>query len=138
MQRLQLFLYTLFFCSTLFSQNLKPEDIEPDSITYTNIYVKKYAENEHQSTFVIWIKKEVKPHYHAYHTEYVQVISGKGTMTLNGETFKIKKGSATLIPMGSVHSVITKSRKPLKVISVQAPTFDGDRIWVEEKRGVEF
>lgn len=138
MQRLRLFLCTLLFCSTLFGQNLIPRQIKPDSASFENIYVKKYAENKQQSTFIIWIKKQVKPHYHAYHTEFVQVISGRGTMTLNGETFKIKKGSATLIPMGSVHSVITTSRKPLKVISVQAPTFDGDRIWVEEKLGVEF
>jgi len=138
MQRLQLFLCTFIFCATLFGQNLKPTKIQPDSSNFQNIYVKKYAETEHQSTFIIWIRKEVKPHYHANHTEFVQVISGKGTMTLNGETFKIRKGSSTLITKGSVHSVVTTSRKPLKVISVQAPIFDGDRIWVEEKKGVEF
>jgi len=138
MQRLQIILCTFLFSFTLFGQNISATKLEPDSSNFENIYVKKYAETEHQSTFIIWIKKEVKPHYHANHTEFVQVISGKGIMNLNGETFKIKKSSSMLITKGSVHSVITTSRKPLKVISVQAPIFDGDRIWVEEKKGIEF
>ncbi|MEY2923820.1 MAG: hypothetical protein RLZZ337_360 [Bacteroidota bacterium] len=138
MQRVQLFLWTFIFCGFVFGQNINPKKIQPDSTNYPNIFVKKFAENEHQSTFIIWIKKEVKPHYHAYHTEFVQVVSGKGIMTLNDSTFKIKKGTATLIPKRSVHTVTATSKKPLKVISVQAPTFDGDRIWVEEKKGVSF
>jgi mannose-6-phosphate isomerase-like protein (cupin superfamily) len=130
MQRLILILLTSVVINSCTAQNIRPSKIEPDSNSYENIFVKKYAEDEKQSTFIIWIKKEVKPHYHAHHTEYVQVISGKGTMILNQKEFKVKKGDAIYIPQGSIHSVTTTSRKPLKVMSVQAPKYDGDRVMV--------
>ena len=131
MQRILIILYTVTITFLANAQQIKSSDLQPDSTTYQNIHVKKIAEDSLQSTFVIWIKKEVKPHYHAHHTEYVQVLSGKGIMKLNDITFKIKKGDAMVIPRGSVHSVITTSRKPLKVVSVQAPKYDGDRIWID-------
>ncbi len=131
MQRLLLILSIAVLAANGYSQNIRPSKIEPDSSTFENIYVKKYAEDKNQSTFIIWIKNEVKPHYHKSHTEYVQIISGKGVMKLNDQTFKVKKGDALYIKPGSIHSVLTTSRKPLKVVSVQAPKFDGDRIMVK-------
>lgn len=106
------------------------EKTQPDSSNYENIYVKKIAEDHLQSTYAIWVKDKVKPHYHAHHTEVVFVVSGRGIMRLGDEVFKIKKGSTIRIPSNTVHAVVTTSRKPLKVISVQAPKFDGDRVWV--------
>ncbi|MBT8327236.1 MAG: cupin domain-containing protein [Bacteroidia bacterium] len=131
MQRILIILYTVSITLFAHAQQVKSKKIQPDSTSFENIYVTKIAEDELQSTFVIWIKKEVKPHYHAHHTEYVQVLSGKGTMVLNKDTFKIKKGDSMVIPKGSIHSVRTTSRKPLKVVSVQAPKYDGDRIWID-------
>ena len=130
MQRILIILYTAGISLFANAQQLNPEKIQPDSTSYENIFVKKIAEDSLQSTFVIWIKNEVKSHFHAYHTEYVHILSGKGIMTLNNDTFNIKKGDAIIIPKTSVHSVITTSKKPLKVVSVQAPKFDGDRVWV--------
>ena len=131
MQRLFIILLNTLFTSIIYGQNIIPHKLKPDSTSFSNVFVKKLGEDNNQSTYAIWVKNEVKPHYHANHTEYIQVVSGKGRMTLNNKTFDIKKGDAVLIPKDSVHSVITLSRKPLKVISVQSPIFNGDRIWVK-------
>ena len=66
------------------------------------------------------------------HTEQVYVLEGGGSMTLGDSTFSIKAGDLILIPMGTPHSVITTTDVPLKVVSIQSPKFDGDRIWIKE------
>jgi mannose-6-phosphate isomerase-like protein (cupin superfamily) len=53
-------------------------------------------------------------------------------MRLDSSTFTIRKGDVVFIPQKSIHTVKTVSKEPLKVISIQTPLFDGDRIWVEE------
>jgi mannose-6-phosphate isomerase-like protein (cupin superfamily) len=60
------------------------------------------------------------------------VLEGKAEMTLNDKTFSIKKGDVIFIPKNSFHSVKTTSKIPLKVLSIQAPYFDGkDRVFKE-------
>ena len=130
MQRLSLIIISTFCFVLAQAQLINTNENVPDSVSYPNVYVKPIHTDSLQSTFMIWVKKEVKPHFHQYHTEYIQVVSGTGTMTLDDSTIVIKQGDAVIIPMGAIHSVITTSEKPLKVISVQAPKFDGDRVWV--------
>ncbi len=127
-------LASLLFCGTFVKgQVLALDELKPDSTNYANVYVKKLYSDSLSSSFAIWIKDEVKPHKHVLHTEVVTILDGKASMVLNGQTSKIKKGDVIIIPKGSVHSVKTLSRKPLLVISVQAPEFKGkDRIWVNE------
>jgi mannose-6-phosphate isomerase-like protein (cupin superfamily) len=99
---------------------------------YENIHVQKIEGDSNYTAFIIWIKKEVALHYHADHTETIVVLEGKGKMTLNDSSFIIKKNSTFVIPKGTNHSVITKSKKPLKVLSIQYPMFDGkDRIIIK-------
>lgn len=113
------------------AQVLDGKSLSPDSTNYENVYVKPLYSDSLSSTFAIWIKKQVKPHKHNNHSEVVTVISGKGEMTVDGVTRVIAKGDIVILPKGTVHSVVTKSRKPLLVISVQAPRFVGkDRVWV--------
>jgi mannose-6-phosphate isomerase-like protein (cupin superfamily) len=84
------------------------------------------------STFFISIPAEVKRHYHAFHTENVLIIEGEGFMTLGETSFFVKKGDLIVIPKGTPHSVKNSGLKPLKVISVQAPYFDGtDRVKID-------
>lgn len=86
------------------------------------------------SSFCIVIKNEVKAHKHQYHSEHVYVMEGEAQMRLGEKIFKIKKGDLVFIPKNTIHSVKTTSKQPLKVISIQAPLFDGkDRIIIEEK-----
>ena len=132
-----LFFLTLFTLigTKAHAQFLSKSDLTPDSTTYPNIYVKKIHTDERSSSFIIWVKQLVPPHKHVEHTEVVTVLSGKAIMTLGGQTRKIKKGDIILIPLGTEHSVMTKGREPLVVLSTQSPEFKGkDRIWIKPQR----
>lgn len=84
------------------------------------------------SSFHICIPQEVKPHLHRFHTEHVLVLEGEGNMLLGDSAFRISSGSVVIIPFGTLHAVRTTSTTPLRVLSVQAPFFDGsDRVLIE-------
>jgi mannose-6-phosphate isomerase-like protein (cupin superfamily) len=97
-----------------------------------NLYNKPLFSDSLASSFVILIKKEVKPHKYLYHAEHVLILSGSGKMKVGSEQLTIKKGDLVFIPKNTVHSVIATGKEPLKVLSLQAPYFDGkDRIFIE-------
>lgn len=84
------------------------------------------------TSFLLFIKDEVKTHFHDEHSEHIYVLSGTAVMTLDGKSFLIKKGDFIFVPMQKRHSVKVTSTVPLKVISIQAPWFDGrDRLVVK-------
>ncbi len=83
------------------------------------------------SSFLICIDTEVKPHVHVHHTEHVFVLDGEGVMRLGDVERTVRTGDAIIIPAGTVHAVKVRGTSPLRVISVQAPRFDGtDRVFV--------
>lgn len=133
---LRAFLVTLFLAGYSFvcsAQTYSLDNIKPDSTTYENVYVKAIYSDSLSSSFAIWVKKEVKPHKHNHHSEVVTVLEGKAWMTVAGKKSKIKKGDVVIIPKGTVHSVVTIGKKPLLVLSVQAPKFVGkDRVWIKD------
>jgi quercetin dioxygenase-like cupin family protein len=96
------------------------------------ISIETISHDSLQSSFVIWIKKSVPAHYHKDHTETIYVLGGKGIMKIGATLFSIKKGDFCVIKPNMVHEVLkVTSKKPLKVLSTQAPYFDGsDRIWI--------
>lgn|SRR3989344_2571165 len=113
------------------AQNQSLDTIKAPS-NYDNIYSRTVASDSLSSSFVIFIKKEVKKHKHATHTENVYILDGEGEMLLGDKTFKVKKGDMIFIPMNTVHSLKVTSSIPVKVLSVQSPSFDGkDRIFVD-------
>lgn len=110
---------------------LNIQELKPDT-SYENILVKKISGTEKSTNFVIWIKNEVKTHYHAEHAESVYIVQGTGKMTLGGDTISVKAGDFISIPPGMHHSLIVTSTIPMKVLSVQAPEFKGvDRHFIE-------
>ena len=128
-------LLLLFIVPGLVSAQLHAElkEILPDQ-EFENVYVKKIAEDSLQSSFIIWIKQDVKGHFHQQHTENIVVIEGRAEMLFDGRRIIVKEGDYLNIPKGTRHSV-TKvfSRKPLKVLSIQAPNFDGkDRVFITD------
>ena len=135
-----LFTFALLLCTQLYAQTESQlKEIQPNA-EYENIHVQKLNSDSTQTSFVIWIKKAVKAHYHAFHTENIFVIEGKAEMTLNDSTFIVRKGDYLNIPKGSIHSV-TKvyGKNPLKVLSIQSPEFKGkDRIFVEPEPSNEY
>ena len=93
---------------------------------FEDIYSEKIAEDSLQSTFFIAIKTQVFYHYHKEHSECILVLSGKGEMILAGQKIKLKEGIQVSIPKNTIHAVTVKSKKPLRVISVQSPKFEGN------------
>lgn len=123
----------LFVLGSVSAQlHLQADTLTPPA-NYENVYAKAIQHDSLQSIFVIWIKKEVKMHYHQEHTESVLILEGSATMLLDGKEMEVKKGDYILIPKQTPHAVMkVHGRKPLKVLSIQAPYFDGkDRILVE-------
>jgi mannose-6-phosphate isomerase-like protein (cupin superfamily) len=99
---------------------------------FENLYSEKIAEDSLQSTFFIAVKKNVRPHYHQDHSECILILSGKGEMTLGKQIIKLQEGVQVSIPKKTIHSVVVTGRKPLRVISIQSPLFDGkDRHFIE-------
>ena len=125
-----LFAYPIFIVG---QNTTELKDISPDK-GFDNVYSKKITDDSLQSSFIIWVKKDVLEHYHKTHTENIYVLEGKAKMTINGQNLIIKKGDFLNIPMGTKHAVIkVLSRKPLKVLSIQSPQFDGtDRIIIKQ------
>lgn len=71
-------------------------------------------------------------HKHLEHAEHVLVLEGEGEMKLGSEVFFIKRNDLIFIPKNTPHAVKTISAIPLKVLSIQAPLFDGkDRVMME-------
>jgi mannose-6-phosphate isomerase-like protein (cupin superfamily) len=129
-----LFIVSVIFALQTSAQNLmQSTDTIKAPAVYENVYSRAlYSDTSIVSSFVIFIKKEVKAHKHITHAEHVIVLEGKAEMTLNDKTFSIKKGDVIFIPKNSFHSVKTTSKIPLKVLSIQAPYFDGkDRVFKE-------
>ena len=119
----------LFLPLTVYSQII----ISNDSLTapkdYVNIHSQKIAGDSLVSTFVIFIKENVPMHKHQNHSENVFVLEGEGFMTLGSISKEIKAGDVIFIPANTFHEVKVTSEKALKVISIQAPEFDGtDRV----------
>lgn len=114
------------------AQNFQSLDTIKAPGGFESIYMRPVYSDSLVSSFVIFIRKEVKAHKHVTHTEHVYVLEGKGEMTLGNKAFEVKKGDMIFIPKNTVHSLKVSSDIPVKVLSVQAPHFDGkDRIFVE-------
>jgi quercetin dioxygenase-like cupin family protein len=130
MKTILFFLFFLPLCVS--AQNFQSLDTIKAPADYENIYNRPGASDSLTSSFVIFIKKEVKKHKHALHMEQVFILEGEGEMLLGEKTIKVKKGDFVFIPKNTVHSLKVTSSSPMKVLSVQSPGFDGkDRIFTE-------
>ncbi len=84
---------------------------------YENIYVRAlYVDSADVSSYVIFVRNEVKAHKHETHAEHVFVLEGIGMMTLGDKKFKIKKGDVIFMPKNTFHSFLSISKKdPLNI-----------------------
>jgi mannose-6-phosphate isomerase-like protein (cupin superfamily) len=113
-------------------QNSQAWDTIKAPTEFDNIYSRALYSDSLSSSFIIFIKKEVKKHKHQFHTEHVYVLEGEGEMLLGEKQLKVKKGDILFIPKNTIHSLKVTSKEPVKVLSIQSPYFDGkDRILIE-------
>jgi mannose-6-phosphate isomerase-like protein (cupin superfamily) len=96
-----------------------------------NIHVVKLGSDTRVSEFVIFVKDEVKAHYHELHTELIYVLEGEAVMTLGETKQVVKTGDFIRVNQATIHAVKVFSDIPLKVLSIQTPEFNGkDRVFV--------
>jgi mannose-6-phosphate isomerase-like protein (cupin superfamily) len=121
----------MFLAAATYAQRLNTDTVGLKTVS-DNLYNKPFFSDSLASSFVIIIKKEVKAHKHLQHSEHVVILEGMGLMRLGEKEFEIKKGDVIFIPKNTAHAVKSTGKQPLKVLSVQAPYFDGkDRVFIE-------
>ena len=126
-----LFLFLFFITNSIFGQvHLQLDTLL--SKTAEILKVEKIGGDSLTTSFVISIKQGVKKHLHKEHSETIHVLEGEGNMLLGDKMIHIKKGDFIFIPKNTPHKVDVTSTIPLKVLSIQAPYFDGkDRLLLE-------
>jgi quercetin dioxygenase-like cupin family protein len=104
------------------------------ALDYENIHSSVIQHDSLMSSFIISIKKDVPLHLHQKHTELVYVLEGEGEMVLGSAVERVKSGDIIFIPANTPHSLKVISVRPMKVLSVQTPYFDGsDRVLINER-----
>lgn len=133
--RLSAVLLLMLACLFATAQHFPLISSQSPADDFENIHVQKLSSDSLSTAFLIWVKKEVKAHLHAHHTESLYILDGIAWMTMDEDSFKIAPGDYILIPQGAVHSVQVLSSTPLKVLSTQSPEFHGDdRIFIDPIR----
>lgn len=103
--------------------------LQPDT-TFENIHVQPLATDSLVSSFVVWVKKEVRLHHHAFHTETLLILEGTGTMQYGDSTVEVGPGHFLAVPKQTAHNLVVTSEIPVKALSIQAPQFHGkDRVF---------
>jgi mannose-6-phosphate isomerase-like protein (cupin superfamily) len=120
-------IWSVFAVSPLCAQ---VQQLHPERVTaILPVEVYPLASDSLVSSFLIYVNDSVPTHYHAAHSEHVYVLEGAGQMRLGDSLFTVEAGACIFIPKQTAHRVKRTSAQPLKVISIQAPRFDGkDRI----------
>ncbi|MBK9732009.1 MAG: cupin domain-containing protein [Chitinophagaceae bacterium] len=132
---MKLLFITFIFCSFIAAAQTQTNigSLIPKE-AYENISSQLLNSDSNVTSIVIWIKKEVKPHVHTIHSEQVYVLEGTGKMLLGEKTMEVKPGDLIFIPKQTIHALKVTSATPMKVLSIQAPEFDGkDRVFVERE-----
>jgi mannose-6-phosphate isomerase-like protein (cupin superfamily) len=63
--------------------------------------------------------------------QWLVVLSGLGTATVNGKRYPLREGSLVLIERGDTHEIRNSGRSPLRTLNVYVPpayTSDGDEL----------
>ena len=83
---------------------------------------------EHFQVKRLYVKPGAKLSLQMHHkrAEHWVVVSGTATVTNGEQTFNLKKGESTYIPLGIIHALENKTSKSLEIIEVQSGTYLGE------------
>ncbi|MCS6916706.1 MAG: cupin domain-containing protein [Chitinophagales bacterium] len=127
------FLFVLFIAGPAAAQKaIHLPSVKTKNLT-DGVVVQKLFGDSTVSSNLLWIREEVRPHFHSFHSEHVYVVEGTAQMLFNHETLFLRAGDLVFIPAGTVHAVRPTGKDPLRVLSIHSPAFDGsDRVLVEK------
>ncbi len=83
------------------------------------------AENGVATVHHVEIQSDARPHYHKHMTEIYVVLSGTGSIELDGKAYPLKPMTAVMIQPGCRHRAIGQ----LKILNVAIPAFDQSDEW---------
>lgn len=91
------------------------------ALDFTSVLDGKDLQGKHLNFFhddVLAPGVSIGVHRHEGDEEYYYVVSGKGTMTLDGETFAVQAGDITAVYPGGEHGLENDSEEDLRIIVV--------------------
>ncbi|MFY9553311.1 MAG: cupin domain-containing protein [Blastocatellia bacterium] len=65
----------------------------------------------------------VTPHHHREIEEIYYIVSGRGVMTVGGETCEVETGDAVYVPRGQRHSLENTGGQPITLLVACGPAF---------------
>ena len=66
------------------------------------------------------------PHRHEGYDEVYYVLSGRGSITLDGRTHPLRPGAVVVIPTGIVHSLAAEAGQTLEFVIFGSPPMSAD------------
>jgi mannose-6-phosphate isomerase-like protein (cupin superfamily) len=79
--------------------------------------------------------EEIGEEVHDGHDQFIRVEAGIGTVTIDGDRFEVRDGSAVVIPAGARHNVVNESPDDdLKLYTLYSPPEHPDGL-VERTKG---
>lgn len=69
---------------------------------------------------LIQLNQPLQPHAHDDADEFLYVVAGEGSASLQGTTQKLKAGTLLFVPRGTSHGLTVSGRNPLIVLSTRA------------------
>lgn len=84
--------------------------------------IAEFVRDEHNikvKVLVLDKGKNVSYQKHAFRSEIWNILSGSGTMVVNGQVMKVKQGETIFVPCGAWHTAKADDDSKLEVLEVQ-------------------
>jgi len=105
-------------------------NIEKDTLDNENFRKVVYTA-KHSQLVLMSLKpgEEIGMEVHSDNDQFFRIEKGHGKCIIDGNEYKIKDGSAVIVPAGSQHNVINTSKtKALKLYTIYSPAHHKDGI----------
>jgi mannose-6-phosphate isomerase-like protein (cupin superfamily) len=69
--------------------------------------------------------------------QFFRFEEGEGTVIINGNEYKVKDGSAAIVPSGAMHNVVNTGKGTLKLYTIYSPPEHQDKVVRRTKADAE-
>jgi len=81
--------------------------------------------------------EEIGAEVHRTHDQFFRVEEGRGEVSIDGRSTKIKSGAGIVVPAGARHNVKNTGRKPLRLYTLYGPPEHRDKVVHRTKAAAE-